>query len=1007
MAETDKPIRLSKAAREFNVGISTIVEFLGKKGVTIVASPNTKLTPDMYVMLEEKFQGQKSVKEEAKKIGLDYSDHHTISIDDNIHLRPDLDQDDDFDEVFIKDTSISKSEIKAEQKEPVPAETKPEPKPVVIEETEPKAEKEKPQVEDKVEEPSEKVIAEEEKTEVVPEPEEKVEKAAEPEVVAETVEEEHDGLTPRVLGKIDLDNMNMKTKPDRKSAAEKKKEREEKRKQREIGRERETKVEKPAQEQEFKTEKPEVKKEEVIPPKPEEKPAVEEPKRESNFIKTQFTKLTGPKIVDKIELPEEKKREKKPVASSKDDNISSRKKKKRKRIQKGSEGGGQQQHEQHDNRGDAGKGKPKGRRGRRDRERPDIKEEDIQQQIKETLAKLTGGGKSKAVKHRREKRQSFSESRQRELEKQEQEKNILKVTEFVTANELANMMNVPVTQVISTCMTLGLFVSINQRLDAETLSLVAEEFGYKVEFVSVDVAEAISEVEEGEDNPEDLEPRAPIVTVMGHVDHGKTKLLDHIRKSNVVAGEAGGITQHIGAYEVVLNDGRRITFLDTPGHEAFTAMRARGASVTDVAIIVVAADDNVMPQTVEAINHAQAAGVPIVFAINKIDKPAANPEKVKEELSKMNILVEDWGGKFQSQEVSAKQGVNIEELLEKVLLEAELQDLKANPNKLAKGTVIESSLDKGRGYIAKMLVQDGTLRNGDVVLAGSTMGRVKAMYNERNQKITEAGPSAPVLLLGLNGAPQAGDVFNVMRDEKEAKAIATKRTQLQREQGMRTQKHITLDEIGRRIAIGDFKELNIIVKGDVDGSVEALSDSLLKLSNEQIQVNIIHKSVGQVTETDVMLASASDAVIVAFQVRPSVGARKLAEAEQIDIRLYSIIYQAIEEIKAAMEGMLSPDIEEKIVCNVEVRDVFKITKVGTVAGCYVLDGMITRKTKVRVIRDGIVVYTGLLGSLKRFKDDVKEVKSGYECGLNIENFNDIKVGDIIEGYEEVEVKKTL
>ncbi|MEZ5148346.1 MAG: translation initiation factor IF-2 [Bacteroidales bacterium] len=799
----------------------------------------------------------------------------------------------------------------------------------------------------------------------------------------------------------------MKTKPDRKSAAEKKKEREEKRKQREIGRERETKVEKPAQEQEFKTEKPEVKKEEVIPPKPEEKPAVEEPKRESNFIKTQFTKLTGPKIVDKIELPEEKKREKKPVASSKDDNISSRKKKKRKRIQKGSEGGGQQQHEQHDNRGDAGKGKPKGRRGRRDRERPDIKEEDIQQQIKETLAKLTGGGKSKAVKHRREKRQSFSESRQRELEKQEQEKNILKVTEFVTANELANMMNVPVTQVISTCMTLGLFVSINQRLDAETLSLVAEEFGYKVEFVSVDVAEAISEVEEGEDNPEDLEPRAPIVTVMGHVDHGKTKLLDHIRKSNVVAGEAGGITQHIGAYEVVLNDGRRITFLDTPGHEAFTAMRARGASVTDVAIIVVAADDNVMPQTVEAINHAQAAGVPIVFAINKIDKPAANPEKVKEELSKMNILVEDWGGKFQSQEVSAKQGVNIEELLEKVLLEAELQDLKANPNKLAKGTVIESSLDKGRGYIAKMLVQDGTLRNGDVVLAGSTMGRVKAMYNERNQKITEAGPSAPVLLLGLNGAPQAGDVFNVMRDEKEAKAIATKRTQLQREQGMRTQKHITLDEIGRRIAIGDFKELNIIVKGDVDGSVEALSDSLLKLSNEQIQVNIIHKSVGQVTETDVMLASASDAVIVAFQVRPSVGARKLAEAEQIDIRLYSIIYQAIEEIKAAMEGMLSPDIEEKIVCNVEVRDVFKITKVGTVAGCYVLDGMITRKTKVRVIRDGIVVYSGLLGSLKRFKDDVKEVKSGYECGLNIENFNDIKVGDIIEGYEEVEVKKTL
>jgi translation initiation factor IF-2 len=568
------------------------------------------------------------------------------------------------------------------------------------------------------------------------------------------------------------------------------------------------------------------------------------------------------------------------------------------------------------------------------------------------------------------------------------------------------MMNVPVTEIISTCMSLGLFVSINQRLDAETLTLVVDEFGYKVEFVSVEVQEAIHLLEEV-DKPEDLTERPPIVTVMGHVDHGKTKLLDFIRSANVVAGEAGGITQHIGAYEVKLDNGKTITVLDTPGHEAFTAMRARGAKVTDVAIIVIAADDNVMPQTREAINHALAAGVPIVFAINKIDKPNANPEKVKEELSKMNILVEDWGGKYQSQEISAKTGVNINILLEKVLLESEMLNLKANPNRLALGTVIESSLDKGRGYIAKLLVQNGTLKVGDIVLAGSTYGRVKAMYNERNQQVRSAGPSEPILMLGLNGAPQAGDTFNVMTDEKEVKSISNKRLQLQREQGIRTQKHITLDEIGRRIAIGDFKELNIIVKGDVDGSVEALSDSLLKLSTTQVVVNVIHKSVGQITESDVLLASASNAVIVGFQVRPSIGARKLAEQEQIDIRLYSIIYTAIEEIKAAIEGMLSPEIEEKITCNIEVREVFKITKVGTVAGCYVLDGKVTRNTKIRVIRDGIVVYTGLLGSLKRFKDDVKEVSAGYECGLNIDKFNDIKVGDIVEGYEETEVKRKL
>jgi translation initiation factor IF-2 len=566
------------------------------------------------------------------------------------------------------------------------------------------------------------------------------------------------------------------------------------------------------------------------------------------------------------------------------------------------------------------------------------------------------------------------------------------------------MMNTPVTDIISTCMNLGLFVSINQRLDAETMALLADEFGYKVEFVSAELQEA---VKEEEDTPEELLDRPPIVTVMGHVDHGKTKLLDYIRRTNVIAGEAGGITQHIGAYGVRLDDGRQITFLDTPGHEAFTAMRARGAQITDIAIIVVAADDGVMPQTVEAINHASAAGVPIVFAINKIDKPTANTEKIKEELANMNYLVEDWGGKFQSQEISAKSGVGIELLLDKVLLEAEMLELKANPDKPALGTVIESSLDKGRGYTATVLVKAGTLRIGDVVLAGSCFGHVKAMYNERGNKVDIVGPATPVLILGLNGAPQAGDKFNVMLSDREAKDIATKRSQLQREQDLRTQKHITLDEIGRRIAIGNFQELNIIVKGDVDGSVEALSDSLIKLSTEKIELNIIHKAVGQISESDILLAAASNAIIVGFQVRPSMSARKLAEKEQIDIRLYSIIYNAIEEIKAAMEGMLIPELKEEIVCTLEIRETFKITKVGTVAGCYVKEGKITRNTRVRIIREGIVIYTGELGSLKRFKDDVKEVVGGYECGLNIHNFNDIKVGDILEGFQEVEVKSTL
>ncbi|MDA9312950.1 translation initiation factor IF-2, partial [Vicingaceae bacterium] len=638
---------------------------------------------------------------------------------------------------------------------------------------------------------------------------------------------------------------------------------------------------------------------------------------------------------------------------------------------------------------------------------PDVEltDKQIQEQIKETLARLTGGGgKSKGSKYRRQKRDAAADVAQQEAEEAELQKSILKVTEFVTANELASMMDVHVNEVISACMSLGLFVSINQRLDAETLTIVAEEFGFELEFIKADSQE---DVEEIEDSTEDLVERYPIVTVMGHVDHGKTSLLDYIREANVIAGEAGGITQHIGAYNVGLKNGKRITFLDTPGHEAFTAMRARGAQVTDIVIVVIAADDNVMPQTKEAINHAQAAGVPIIFAFNKVDRDAANTDNLRNELSQMDILLEEWGGKFQSQEVSAKTGQGIEELLEKVLLEAEVLELKANPDKNAKGAVIESELDKGRGYVSTLLVQSGTMKVGDVILAGPHSGKVKAMFNERGQEVKIAGPSIPVSVLGLSGAPSAGDTFNIMSDEREARIIATKRLQLQREQGTRVKKHITLDEIGRRIAIGDFQELNVIVKGDVDGSIEALSDSLLKLSTEQIQVNIIHKSVGAISESDIMLAAASDAIVIGFQVRPSVSARKIAEVEEIDIRLYSIIYDAIEELKSAMEGMLKAKIEEQVTATVEIRETFKISKVGTIAGCMVTDGKVNRNNKIRVIRDGIVVFTGMLGTLKRFKDDVKEVAKGYECGLNIDKFNDIKEGDIIEAYEEVEVKQTL
>ena len=653
--------------------------------------------------------------------------------------------------------------------------------------------------------------------------------------------------------------------------------------------------------------------------------------------------------------------------------------------------------------GEGRRNKNKGKAAPKPIVRPEVSDEEVSKQVKDTLARLTAkGAKSKSAKYRKDKRDAVAERMNEEFEREEQERSTLKVTEFVTVSELATMMNVSPTQVITACMNLGLMVSINQRLDAEALVVVAEEFGYKVEFVSVEIQEAIND--EGEDKEEDLVPRPPIVTVMGHVDHGKTSLLDNIRKTNVIEGEAGGITQHIGAYSVELN-GQKITFLDTPGHEAFTAMRARGAAVTDVAIIIVAADDSVMPQTIEAINHAQAAGVPMVFAINKIDKPNANPDHIKEQLSQMNYLVESWGGKYQDQEVSAKKGLNLDKLLEKVLLEAEMLDLKANPDKKAQGTVIESTLDKGRGYVSTILVQSGTLHVGDVILSGTYTGRVKAMFNENGKKVESAGPSTPVQVLGLNGAPQAGDTFNVMEDDRSAREIANKREQLQRMQGIMTQKHVTLDEIGRRIAIGSFKELNIIVKGDVDGSVEAMSGSLIKLSKETVQVNVIHAAVGQISESDVLLAAASNAIIVGFQVRPSAAARKTAEKEEIEIRLYSIIYDAINDIKDAIEGMLEPVMKEEIVCSVEVLEIFKITKVGTVAGCVVREGKLQRSTPIRVIRDGIVIYTGKLGSLKRFKDDVKEVTTGQDCGLNIESFNDIRVGDIVEGYEQVEVKR--
>jgi translation initiation factor IF-2 len=1016
-----KELRLSKLARDFNVGITTIVEFLKKKGHQIDSNPNTKVAPELYEILTKEFSSDITAKKESEKVNLRSlrEKKETVTIEEKDE-EP-AEEDDEEQEVFIKDTSAGKKapvifETKRESKEPevkiigkIDIESVNKPKkvepPVELPKHPVKVHEEKPKhiepsiipVEDKIEEKPEVEIH---KPPVEPEQiiEPKTEPVVEPEIEIEDLLSKPELESDiKVVGRIDLNALNQRTRPLKKSKEQKQEERREKQQQNF----KQTKGHKPVIKNITPAESGEKIEDEII-----DDNAPEEIKEEGpRVIRAEVKKLAGPTVVGRIDLPADKK----PVASSTDDHDPHRKK--RKRIKKEKERVTVQDKskapETKENKPKELFKKDKDLKKKKRPIRAEISEEDVQKQIKDTLARLTSkGGKSKASKYRREKRDIVSQRMQEEIHQQELDKNILKVTEFVSVNELANMMDVPVTEVISTCMNMGLFVSINQRLDAETMALVADEFNYKVEFVSYEIQEAIK-LEEEIDTPDDLLPRPPIVTVMGHVDHGKTKLLDYIRSANVVAGEAGGITQHIGAYSVQLDDGRQITFLDTPGHEAFTAMRARGAKITDVAIIVVAADDGVMPQTREAINHASAAGVPIVFAINKVDKPEANPEKIKDELAQMNYLVEDWGGKFQSQEISAKSGLNIINLLDKVLLEAEMLDLKANPNKRASGSVVESSLDRGRGYVATILVEEGTLRNGDVVLAGTSFGHVKAMYNERNQRIDEAGPSTPVLLLGLDGAPQAGDLFNVMPDIKEARELATKRSQLIREQGIRTKKHITLDEIGRRIAIGNFQELNVIVKGDVDGSVEALSDSLIKLSTPEIQVNVIHKAVGQISESDILLAAASNAIIIGFQVRPSLNARKLAEKEQIDIRLYSIIYDAIEELKAAMEGMLSPEIKEEIVATVEVRDVFKITKVGTVAGCFVKEGKITRNTKIRLIRDGIVIYSGNLGSLKRFKDDVKEVTSGYECGLNIDKFNDIETGDIIEGYNEVEVKRNL
>ena len=1001
-------IRLNKVTRDLNVGITTVVEFLQKKGYTIEASPNAKITEEQYAVLVKEFSTDKNLKIESEKFSQERQNKDrnkaSISIEgfeskkekEEVvktvipeEARPKLKQVGkiDLDNLNKKTASkvvepaakVIEQTPKAEpvvekvvERKETPQPQKETPKPVVVEEKKPESTPQPapaPVLEEKKEPKIEKT---EEKTPQVKEMEKETPEAA---PVQEKEEDDVFKIRPtefkskiNVVGQIDLAALNQSTRPKKKSKEEKRKEREEKDKQRQEQR-----------------------------------------------------KLMKDAIIKEIRKGDDK-------ISKNLVNDDAAKKKKRNRINKErvdinaagttNVGGASNNNQRNDNanrpnrnnnskpnsNNNQGGGKFNKDRFKKPVVKAEVSDEDVAKQVKETLARLTNKTKNKAAKYRKEKRENVQNRLMEQEEMEQEDSKILKLTEFVTANELASMMDIPVTQVIATCMSIGIMVSINQRLDAETINLVAEEFGYKTEYVSAEVAQAITEEE---DNEEDLQPRAPIVTVMGHVDHGKTSLLDYIRKANVIAGEAGGITQHIGAYNVKLEDGRHITFLDTPGHEAFTAMRARGAKVTDIAIIIVAADDNVMPQTKEAINHAMAAGVPIVFAINKVDKPHANPDKIKEELAAINFLEEEWGGKYQSQDISAKKGTGVHDLLEKVLLEAEMLDLKANPDRKATGSIIESSLDKGRGYVATMLVANGTLKMGDIVLAGTSYGKVKAMFNERNQRIKEAGPSEPVLILGLNGAPAAGDTFHVIDTEQEARDIANKREQLQREQGLRTQKLLTLDEVGRRLALGDFHELNVIVKGDVDGSVEALSDSLIKLSTEQVQVNVIHKGVGQISESDVTLAAASDAIIVGFQVRPSSSAGKLAEQEGVDIRKYSVIYDAIEEVKAAMEGMLAPTLKEQITATIEVREVFNITKVGLVAGAMVKTGKVKRSDKARLIRDGIVVFTGAINALKRFKDDVKEVGTNFECGISLTNCNDIKVGDIIEAYEEVEVKQTL
>ncbi len=883
----EKKLRLIRVAKEFNVGLSTITDFLHRKGIEVDSSPNAPIDADTYAVLEKEFGKNRPAGNELDTVREKINKKSSVSIE--------------------------------------PEET-------------PKEEKRKIEVKEEV-------------------------------------------VQPKILGKIDLEPKK-KAEPAPQPKAEVKEE---------------PKVEPKAE--------PTPAPAPAAPQPKAEEPKVEpkeEPKAGGVFRATEAPTLSGPQILGTMDVTgmvPGGKRHRKRLDKAKVDITKPQTPKGGNAVQPGDKGKFNKPNQQNQGGGKKNKQKPQPKPV----VRPEVSDEEVSKQVKDTLARLTAkGAKNKGAKYRREKREEVRERMNEAFEQEAAEKKILKVTEFVTVSEVATMMNISPMEVISACMNLGLMVSINQRLDAEALVVVAEEFGFKTEFVSAEIQEAINDEEA--DTEDDLLPRPPIVTVMGHVDHGKTSLLDNIRKTNVTAGEAGGITQHIGAYSVNLN-GQKITFLDTPGHEAFTAMRARGAKITDVAIIIVAADDKVMPQTVEAINHAQAAGVPMVFAINKIDKPQANPDHIKEQLSQMNLLVEDWGGKYQSQDVSAKQGLNLDKLLEKVLLEAEMLDLKANPNKKAKGTVIESTLDKGRGYVSTVLVQEGTLHVGDVILSGTYTGRVKAMFDENGNKVKDAGPSTPVQLLGLNGAPQAGDSINVMDDDRSAREIANKREQLRRMQGIMTQKHVTLDEIGRRIAIGSFKELNIIVKGDVDGSVEAMSGSLIKLSKESVQVNVIHAAVGQISESDVLLAAASNAIIVGFQVRPSTAARKVAEQEEIEIRLYSIIYDAINDIKDAIEGMLEPVMKEEIVCSIEVLETFKISKVGTIAGGIVREGKITRHTPIRVIRDGIVIHTGRLGSLKRFKDDVKEVTSGMDCGLNIESYNDIKIGDIIEGYEQVEVKR--